>query len=263
MPETFIHPTAAVANTAELGTGVRIGPFAVVEDQVEIGDECVLDAHAVIRPFVRMGARNRVHSNAVLGGEPQDVSFSGEETRVEIGDENLFREAATVHRATNPERPTRIGSGCMLMINAHVGHDCQLGDKIVLTNDTNLAGHVEVGDGVLMGGMAQVHQFVRVGRQAMIAGSTSLARDALPYAFMWGILARHYRLNTIGLRRSGIKGDRYKVLQKAYRALREGQPIDDLEATEEIQYLRNWLAAPSKRDLAGFAKSGEKATSEA
>ncbi|MCP4203459.1 MAG: acyl-ACP--UDP-N-acetylglucosamine O-acyltransferase [bacterium] len=258
MPETLIHPTAAVAKTAALGTGVRIGPFAVVEDHVEIGDECILDAHAVIRPFVRMGARNRVYSNAVLGGEPQDVLFSGEPTGLEIGEENLFREASTVHRATNPERPTRVGSGCMLMVNVHIGHDCQLGDNIVLTNDTNLAGHVEVGDGVLMGGMAQVHQFVRVGRQAMVAGSTSLARDALPYAFMWGILARHYRLNTIGLRRSGIKGDRYRELQKAYRALCDGQPLDDLEATEEIEYLRRWLAAPSKRGLAGFAKRGEK-----
>jgi UDP-N-acetylglucosamine acyltransferase len=258
MAETVIHPTAVIGRTAQLGTGVHIGPYAVIGDHVEIGDECVLDAQAVIRPFVRLGARNRVHANAVLGGEPQDVSFGGEETGLEIGDENLFREAVTVHRATNPERPTRVGSGCMLMVNAHVGHDCQLGDKIVLTNDTNLAGHVEVGNGVLMGGMAQVHQFVRVGRQAMVAGSTSLARDALPFAFMWGVLARHYRLNTIGLRRSGIKGDRYKVLQEAYRALRESRSIDDLDATEEIEYLRNWLAAPSKRGLAGFAKRGEK-----
>ncbi len=259
MPETSIHALAAIAPTAKLGQGVRIGPFVVVEDHVEIGDECVLDAHAVIRSFVRMGARNRVRSNAVLGGEPQDVSFSAEETGVEIGDDNVFGEAVTIHRATRLDRPTRIGSDCMLMVNVHVGHDCQLGDEIVLTNDTNLAGHVEVGDGVLMGGMAQVHQFVRVGRQAMVAGSTSLARDALPYALMWGMLARHYRLNTIGLRRSGIKGNRYKVLQQAFRCLREGLPIDDLEKTEEIEYLQSWLAAPSKRGLAGFAGSGENA----
>lgn len=259
MSEPLIHPTALVSPSAKLGKNVRVGPFSVVEGHVEIGDDSILDAHVVIRSFVRMGARNRVHAHAVLGGEPQDVSFSGEQTGLEIGDENHFREAVTIHRATRSERPTRVGSGCMLMINVHVAHDCQLGDRVILTNDTNLAGHVEVGDGVLMGGMAQVHQFVRVGRQTMVAGSTSLARDALPYSFMWGILARHYRLNTVGLRRSGIKGDRYRVLQQAFRALRDGRTLEGLEATEEIEHLRQWLAAPSKRGLAGFAKRGEAA----
>ena len=258
MPETLIHPLAAIAPTAKLGQGVQVGPFAVVEDHVEIGDECVLDTHSVIRSCVRMGARNRVHAHAVLGGEPQDVTFGGEETGVEIGDDNVLREAVTVHRSTNIERPTRIGSDCLLMVNVHVGHDCRLGNEIVLTNDTNLAGHVEVGDGVLMGGMAQVHQFVRVGRQAMVAGSTSLSRDALPYTMLFGILARHVRLNTIGLRRAGIKGERYRALQKAFRCLREGQPIEGFEKTEEIEYLQLWLAAPSKRGLAGFTRSGEK-----
>lgn len=258
MPETLIHPSAVIAPTVRLGAGVRVGPHAVVEDHVEIGDECVLDAHSVIRPFVRMGARNRVHSNAVLGGEPQHLAFDGQETFLEIGDDNLFREAVTVHRSMTAEDPTRIGSGCMLMINAHVGHDCHLGDKVVLTNDVNLGGHVTVGDGVIMGGMAQVHQFVRVGRGAMVSGSTSLARDALPYSTVWGILARHYRLNTIGLRRAGIKGERYKALEKAFRALRERRALDDVPETEDIRYLKQWLAEPSKRGLAGWARPDEK-----
>ncbi|MFQ5524837.1 MAG: acyl-ACP--UDP-N-acetylglucosamine O-acyltransferase [Thermoanaerobaculia bacterium] len=257
--ETLIHSTASIASTAELGAGVRIGPFAVIEDHVVIGAGTVVDAHAVIRPFVRMGARNRVHTNAVLGGEPQHVDFAGQETGLVIGDDNQFREAVTVHRSMSPDEPTRIGSRCMLMVNAHVGHDCHLGDRVILTNDVNLGGHVTAGDGVLMGGMAQVHQFVRVGTCTMVSGSTSLARDALPYSFMWGILARHYRLNTIGLRRSGIKGERYKALEKAFRALRNGDPIDDLPATEEVCHLKEWLALPSKRGLAGFAKRGESA----
>jgi len=257
MSETLVHTTAVVAPDAKIGEGVRIGPYAVIESDVEMGDECVLGAHVVIRSFVRLGARNRVHAHAVLGGEPQDVSFEGEPTRVEIGDDNLFREAVTVHRATTMDRPTRIGSRCMLMVNAHVGHDCQLGDDIVLTNDVNLAGHVTVGDRVLMGGMAQVHQFVRVGRQAMVSGMTGLARDALPYSMVFGILARHVRLNTIGLRRAGIKGDRYKAVERAFRSLRDGEPIDDLPDTEEILHLRKWLTEPSKRGLAGFTRRGE------
>ncbi len=258
MPETLVHPSAWVAPTAKLGTGVRIGAYAVVENDVEIGDDCVLDAHAVIRPFVRMGTRNRVHSNAVLGGEPQHLSFSGGKTGLEIGDDNQLREAVTIHRSMSPDAPTRIGSGCLLMVNVHVGHDCQLGDKVVLTNDVNLGGHVTVGDGVLMGGMAQVHQYVRVGMHAMVSGSTSLARDALPYSMMWGILARHYRLNTVGLRRVGIKGDRYRALEAAFRALRDGKALDEVPETEDVCQLKTWLAEPSKRGLAGFARRGEK-----
>lgn len=257
LPETLVHPSAWIAPTARLGTGVRIGPHAVVEDNVEIGDHCVLDAHAVIRPFVRMGARNRVHSNAVLGGEPQHLSFSGKRTGLDIGDDNQFRESVTIHRSMNPETPTRIGSGCLLMVNAHVGHDCQLGDKVVLTNDVNLGGHVLVGDGVVMGGMAQVHQHVRVGMHVMVSGSTSLARDALPYSMMWGILARHYRLNKVGLRRAGIRGDRYRALEAAFRALRDGKGLDDVPETEDVAQLKAWLAEPSKRGLAGFARRGE------
>lgn len=259
MPETHIHPTASVAPSARLGTGVRIGPHAVVEEHVEVGDECVLDAHAVIRPYVRMGSRNRVHSHAVLGGEPQHLAFDGQETWLEIGDDNQFREAVTVHRSMTADDPTTIGSECLLMVNAHVGHDSHVGDKVILTNDVNIAGHVTVGDGVIMGGMAQVHQFVRVGSFAMVSGSTSLARDALPYSMVWGILARHYRLNTIGLRRIGIKGERYKALERAFRAIREGESIDDFPDTEDVAHLKTWLSEPSKRGLAGWAKRGETA----
>lgn len=258
MTESLIHPQAVIAPTAKLGEGVKVGPFAVIEDGVEIGDGCVLDAHAVVRSFVRMGAGNRIHSHAVLGGEPQDVSFSGEDTRVEIGDDNVFREAVTVHRATQLERPTRIGSGCMLMVNAHVAHDCQLGNNVMLTNDVNFAGHVQAGDNVILGGGAQVHQFVRIGRYAMVSGMTGLSRDALPYSMTFGILAKHVRLNTIGLRRAGIKGDRYKAIERAFRALRDGHPLDDLPDTDDIRHLREWLAEPSKRGLAAFVRRGEK-----
>lgn len=258
MPETLIHPSAFVAPTAILGRGVRVGPFAVIEDHVEIGDECVLDAHAVVRSFVRMGARNRIHAHAVLGGEPQDVSFGGEETRVEIGDDNVLREAVTIHRATRLEHPTRIGSGCMLMVNAHVAHDCQLGDNVMMTNDVNFAGHVQAGNNVIVGGGTQVHQFVRIGQYAMVSGSTGLSRDALPFTMLFGILARHVRLNTIGLRRAGIKGERYRALETAFRALRDGGPLDDLPDTEEVRHLRDWLGQPSKRGLSAFVRRGEK-----
>lgn len=253
MSDTKVHPNAFVAPTAELGSGVEVGPFAVVEEHSQIGDGTVLAPHAVVRSHVRLGKNNRIDPTAVLGGLPQDLKFSGEETWLEIGDDNHFRESVTVHRATDPERPTRIGSRCLLMVNAHIGHDCQLGDDIILTNDVNLGGHCEIGDGVLMGGMAQVHQHVRIGRLAMVGGSTALARDALPFSFVFGILARHYRLNTIGLRRAGVKGERYKALEQAFRAIRDGDSLDRIEDTEDVAYLEQWLAKKSKRGLASFA----------
>lgn len=257
MTDASIHPSASIAPTARLGQGVRVGPFSVIEDHVEIGDETVLDSHVVVRSFVRLGARNRLHPHVVLGGEPQDVGFQGEETRVEIGDDNVFREAVTVHRATRLERPTRIGSNCMLMVNAHVAHDCRLGDHVLMTNDVNFAGHVEAEDHVIVGGGTQVHQHVRIGCFAMVSGSTGLSRDALPYTMLFGILARHVRLNTIGLRRAGIKGERYKALERAFRALRAGESLDDLPDTDEIRHLRAWLEAPSKRGLSAFVRRGK------
>ena len=252
MAPTTIHPTAIVAPGARLGQGVVVGPYAVIEDATEIGDESSVGPHAVILRQTRLGARNQIHAHAVIGGTPQDISFRESDTWVVIGDDNVLREGVTAHRATRTDTPTRIGSHCFLMAYAHVAHDCRIGDRVIMANNVSLGGHVEIGDHCTLGGSAGVHQFVRIGAQAMISAHALIKKDVLPFTLVGGEPVRHYRLNTVGLRRRGITGERYQALETAFRALRDGGDLGAGAETPEIELLRNWLARPSKRGLLGF-----------
>jgi UDP-N-acetylglucosamine acyltransferase len=250
-----IHETAVVDPGTRLGEGVRIGPYAVIAADVEIGGGTTIGPHVVIHPHVRLGQDNSVHAHAVLGDLPQDVAFTGAETRLVVGDRNRIRENVTVHRASQPDRLTRIGSDCFLMAGSHVAHDCRVGDRVVLTNNVLLAGVVEVGDGANLGGAAVIHQFCRIGALAMVGGFSGVSQDVLPYAMVHGIPACHFRLNTIGLRRAGIKGERYGALETAFRALRAGdRQLGDAPDTPEVSRLRAWLAAPSRRGIAAWTR---------
>jgi UDP-N-acetylglucosamine acyltransferase len=254
MPNPLIHPTAIVSPAAKLGDGVNVQPYAIIHDHVEIGANSVIGSHAVIHDFVRMGADNKVHSHAVIGDLPQSISFDvTTETWVEIGDNNTFRESATIHRATDPATTTRLGSNSYLMANSHIGHDCQVGDNVIVAINCAIGGHVEVGNNVVFGGAVVVHQFCRIGAYAMLAGFVAIRKDVLPYSMTGGEPVRHYRLNTVGLKRAGITGERYKTLESAYRAIRAGdRSLHGIEQTDEIEYLRNWLSTRSKRGLIGF-----------
>ncbi|PKM36795.1 MAG: acyl-[acyl-carrier-protein]--UDP-N-acetylglucosamine O-acyltransferase [Gammaproteobacteria bacterium HGW-Gammaproteobacteria-10] len=248
-----IHPTACIAENVTLGEDVTIGPFAVIESDVEIGARCQIGPHAVVQRYVKMGEGNIVHPHAVLGGLPQDLGFNPETvTWLEIGNGNQFREGFTAHRATKENGATRIGSGCYFMNNSHVAHDCSIGDNTIFANNVAIGGHVEIGRKVFMGGGVVVHQFCRVGSYAIVQGTTGLNMDVIPFMLIGGRPARHYRLNTIGLRRAGITGERYKVLETSFRRLRSKKSLDDLEETEELKELKEWLAVKSKRGLHGF-----------
>ena len=253
MTPTQVHPTAIVSTDAHLGEGVVIGPYAVIDDNVSIGRKCAIGPHAVIHRYVRMGERNHIHAHAVIGDLPQDLSFESTESWVEIGDENTLREGVTIHRALTPDSPTRIGSNCLLMAYAHVAHDCQVGDEVILTNNACLGGHVEIGDSAMLGGSVVVHQFVRVGSYVMVAGFVAVRKDVLPFCLLAGDPLRHYRLNTVGLRRAGITGERYRILEKAFRTLRSGQALNGPAESREVELLRNWLSLESKRGRYGFA----------
>jgi len=248
-----IHPTAYIADSAIVGENASIGPFAVIDENVQIGANCQLGAHAVIQPFVKMGDGNILHPHAVLGGLPQDVSFKAETVSwLEIGDENVFREGFTAHRASIENAVTSIGSGCFFMNNSHVAHDCVVGNKTIFANNVAIGGFVEVGDGVFMGGAVVVHQFCRIGSFAIVQGTTGLNKDVIPYMLIGGRPAKHYRLNSVGLRRAGITGQRYKVLSSAFRLLKNKASLDELEQTEELKFLQQWLAVDSKRGVHSF-----------
>jgi len=177
-----IHPTAFIETGAMLGENVSVGPFAVIEAGAVIGSNSQIGAHAVVHAHVKMGDGNVLHPHAVLGGLPQDLGFDAQtESWLEIGDNNVFREGFTAHRATVAGSATRIGSGCYFMNNSHVAHDCAVGDKTIFANNVAIGGHVEVGHNVFMGGAVVVHQFCRIGAYAIVQGTTGINMDVIPF----------------------------------------------------------------------------------
>jgi UDP-N-acetylglucosamine acyltransferase len=235
-----VHPTAIVSPDARLGRDVSIGPFAVVEDATVVGDGCEIRAHAVVKRHTRLGAGNRVHEGAVLGGEPQDLSFRDRVTGLVIGDRNVIREGVTIHRSTKEGGVTVVGSDCFLMAYVHVAHDNRIGDRAIIANNVMLAGHVEVGERAFLGGGVGVHQFCRVGRLAMVGGNAKVVQDCLPFVITDGHPARARGLNVVGLRRAGVEAPQLRALEGAYRLLvRSGLRLEP--ALEEMAALRDPL----------------------
>lgn len=224
-----IHPLAAVSPYAILGRDVKIGPFSVVEQGVEIGDGTTLASRAVVRTGTTLGRDNIVCEGAVLGGMPQHLHMPEYPGRVVIGDGNVIRENVTVHRAMESEKITRIGNGCLLMVGAHVAHDCNVGDNVILTNNSLLGGHVSVGDRAFVSGAVAVHQFCRIGRLAMVGGLARVTRDVPPYVTVDGGSTMIVGLNRVGLRRAGFTATQLVGLKEAYRVIyRSGLPWDEM-----------------------------------
>ena len=201
---TSIHPTAVVDPRAELAAGVEVGPYAVIGPEVQIGPGSRIGPHVVIDGRVRMGSGNRIFPGACIGLEPQDLKYSGAPTEVVLGDDNTIRECVTINRATAEGEQTRLGDGNLLMAYSHLGHNCVLGDRIVIANGVAVAGHVVIGDRAVVGGMLGIHQFVHIGTLAMVGGMSRIDRDVPPFMTVEGHPGRVRGLNRIGLRRSGL-----------------------------------------------------------
>ncbi len=252
-PDPGLHPTAVVSAAARLGAGVTVGPYAVIEADTDIGARTEIRAHAVIKRFTTLGEDNAVHEGAVLGGEPQDVSFAGADTHLRIGARNRIREGVTIHRATRPGAATVVGSGCFLMAHAHVAHECAIGDDVVLANNVALAGHVAIGDRAFLSGGVVVHQFCRVGRLAMVGGNSKIVQDCLPFVTTDGVPGRARGLNVVGLRRAGATAGRLHTLKEAYRLLlRSSLPLD--AALERMAALGD----PWVEEMIAFARSARR-----
>jgi UDP-N-acetylglucosamine acyltransferase len=213
-----IHPTAVVDRRAELDSSVEIGPHAVVEGSVRIGAGSRVLAHAILTGDTTLGRGNVVHYGAVIGHEPQDVSYAGGATRVVIGDDNVFREYAQVHRGTKPGTETRIGNRGYFMNGSHVAHNCRIADDCVVAGGALLAGYVEMGDRAFVSGNCTVHQFVRIGRLAFLRGISRTSRDVPPFCVMDGTHTVR-GLNAVGLRRAGIPREEIRALRDAFRTL--------------------------------------------
>jgi UDP-N-acetylglucosamine acyltransferase len=258
MAPMSVHTTAIVSPDARLGRGVTIGPCAVVEERTVIGDGCEIRAHAVIKRFTTLGAGNRVHEGAILGGEPQDLSFKDQETAVVIGDRNVIREGVTINRSTKAGGATVVGSDCFLMAYVHLAHDNRLGDHVILANNVMLAGHVEVGDRAFLGGGGGIHQFCRVGRLAMVGGNAGAPQDCLPFVITDGHPARARGLNVVGLRRAGVAASQMRTLKEAYRLLlRSGLHLEP--ALERMAALQD----PLVDEMIAFVRSSKRGFSHA
>lgn len=250
---TLIHPTAVIHPGAELHPTVQVGAYAVIGSRVKVGPGTIIGPHAVLDGWTEMGARNQIFPGASIGLEPQDLKYNGELTLVKIGDDNLIREYVTINRATQVGEATVIGNGNLFMAYCHVGHNCVIEDQVIIANSVALAGHVYIESKARLSGVLGVHQFVHIGRLAMVGGMTRIDRDVPPYMLVEGNPARVRSLNLVGMRRAGMmeleNGKVYQSLKKAFRLLyRSGLPLNQaieqmelLPDSEDLQHLRRFM----------------------
>jgi UDP-N-acetylglucosamine acyltransferase len=252
-----IHPQAIVSPEAKIGEGVEIGAYAVVGAGVALGDECELYPHAVVYGPSKFGARNVFHPFCVIGGDPQDYSYSGEHVELIAGNENIFREHVTISRGTvKGGGTTRIGNNNFFLSYSHVGHDCQIGSHTLFVNGATLAGHVTVQDFVTLGAFSPVHQFCRLGKYAYVGACTVITQDVLPFSLI--VTERETRCfgaNTIGLERKGFSPERIQKLQRAFKLLTRSKK-NTTQALDEIR--RTMANSEDVQELVAFAEKAER-----
>lgn len=229
-----VHPSAIIDPTAKVHPSCIVGPYCVIGSDVEIGEGCEFLSHVVIHGPTRIGKRNRIFPFSAIGLEPQDTTFAGQTVHLEIGDDNLIRENVTISRGTEKGGgTTRVGSHCFIMAYAHVGHDCQIADHVMLVNGSTLAGHVVVEEYAVLGALSPIHQFVRVGAHSYIGGGTVITQDVLPFT---KTVARRevatFGINAIGLERRGFSKERIEKIQRAYKIFRRN---NNSQALEELR----------------------------
>jgi len=219
MSDVEIHPTAIVDSTAELGAGTIVGPYCIIASDVVLGEKCWLQNHVTLAGPMRVGRENKFYAYCSIGQQTQDLKYAGEPTHLEIGDGNTFREFCTVNRSTKGDGKTRVGNRGNFLAYSHIGHDCQVGDSVVFSNNGTLAGHVEVGDHAVMGGLTAVHQFCRIGRFAITGGCSKIVQDVPPFLIADGNPAEIRGINLVGLERKNFPPESVKQIKEAFRLI--------------------------------------------
>jgi UDP-N-acetylglucosamine acyltransferase len=265
-----IHPAAIVAPGARIGEGVQIGPWCSVGPEVSIGDGVRLVSHVVVDGRTLIGPGAQLYPFCTVGLAPQDLKYRGEPTRCEIGARTVVRENVTIHRGTaNGIGVTRVGDDCLVMANAHVAHDCVIGDHVIIVNNVVMGGHVVIGDHARIMGAAALHQFVRIGRAAMVGGVCGVESDVIPYGSVMGNRARLVGLHWVWLKRQGVAPAEMQRLRRAFRTLYPHEPADDAVFEQRLAQVRAEFAddprvaeilafidAPSRRGLVRVAQRG-------
>lgn len=255
MSASRIHPTAIVHPEAKLAEDVRVGPFAVIDAGVTLGPGCAVGPHAYLTGLLTAGTNNQFHAHCVIGDAPQHTGYSGEPTRVEIGDGNTFREFVTVNRGMPASGGvTRIGHGNMLMATSHVAHDCTVGDRAIFANGAVIGGHTVIGDGAFLSGNVCVHQFCRVGRLSMLSGGSKISLDLPPFFVVQGL--NHTRaVNVVGMRRAGLSNEEIMGVRRAFQTLyRSGQLIR--AALDQVEAAEGHL--PAVREVVEFVRASKR-----
>jgi UDP-N-acetylglucosamine acyltransferase len=250
-----IHPTALIDPSAELGAGVVIGPYSIIGPRVCIGDRCRLGPRVTLHRNVRLAEDVAVGDGSILGGDPQDLKYGGEETWVEIGPQTIIREYSTINRATSATFKTTVGARCFIMTYVHLAHDCHVGDDVVIANATQCAGHVTIHDRAILSGLNAVHQFVTIGTYAFVGGGSRVNQDIPPYVKAVGNPMELYGLNSIGLQRAGFSGETVAALKRAYRLFFNS----DLNLSQAMERARSDLPPfPEVERFLAFVESSER-----
>ena len=224
----MIHKTAIINNNAKISSTAKIGPYSIIGPNVEIGDNVNIQSHVNISGYTSIGKNNRIYPFASIGSDPQDMKYDGEKTKLLIGDNNTIREYVTINPGTfQGGGVTKVGSNNLIMINAHIAHDCIIGNNIVIANSTAIAGHAEIGDHVIIGGNCGVQQFTRIGNMAMIGGMTGVSRDVIPYGLSTGNRNYLNGVNIVGLRRSKVSNKEIIGLTDAYKEIFKTKRLND------------------------------------
>lgn len=242
---TRIHATATVDPSAEIGNDVEIAPYVIVGPNVTVGDGSVIGPRVTLERNVRLGRGVRIGSGTILGGDPQDLKYQGEETWVEVGDRSVVREYTTMNRGTSATGVTRMGSDCFIMSYVHLAHDCHLGNGVIIANATQLAGHVTIHDRAILSGLIAVHQFVTIGSMAFIGGASRVNQDIPPFVKAVGNPVELYGLNTVGMRRANYPAETVAALKRAYRLFFNS----DLNLSQAQERARQELPAIPEVDL--------------
>ena len=245
-----IHSSSIIDPDAELGKGVTVGPFSIIGPRVKIGQGTVIGSHALIEANTTIGENCKIFHGASIGGEPQIMNFEDVSSSVEIGDGTVVREYATIHRSGFENGATKVGKNCLLMAYSHLGHDCELGDQVIIVNGTGLSGHVIVEDQAFISGLVGIHQFVRIGRNAMVGGMAGVNQDVLPFSTVEGTPARLLSVNAVGLKRANFKPDVRAAIKKAFKIfsspdMNTSQALEkissEVKMCDEIDYLLNFI----------------------
>jgi UDP-N-acetylglucosamine acyltransferase len=254
--ETFIHPSAVISPSARIGRDCYVGPYVVIGDEVELGDGVRLEAHCVIDGRTSIDDGTHVFPFVSIGLAPQDLKYGGEDSETRIGKRNRIREFVTIHRGTKGGGMlTQIGDDCLIMAQAHVAHDCLIGDGVIMANGATLAGHVRIEDNANIGAYSGVHQFCRIGREAYVGGYSVVVKDALPYALTVGNHARCYGLNITGMKRRGYSRETIDTLHHAFHLLLSAK----LNTSQALERIREEIHdTPEVDELVRFIESSER-----